>query len=58
MQLAPRLPQFVRRPTRQFGNLAVDLGHSSTLQINVRVTASAENGRRPARVVAGQSAVA
>jgi hypothetical protein len=57
MQLAPGKAQFVRRPLRQFGNLAVDLGHNSTLQINVRVTASAENGRRPARVLAGQSAV-
>ena len=58
MQLAPGKAQFVRRPMRQFGNLAVDLGHNSTLQINVRVTASVENGRRPARVLAGQSAVA
>ena len=58
MQLAPGKAQFVRRPMRQFGNLAVDLGHNSTLQINVRVTASAANGRRPATVLAGQSAVA
>src|SRR6516164_5260135 len=27
MQLAPGKAQFVRRPMRQFGNLAVDLGH-------------------------------
>ena len=58
MQLAPGKAQFVRRPMRQFGNLAVDLGRNSTLQINVRVTASAANGRRPATVLAGQSAVA
>ena len=58
MQLAPGKAQFVRRPMHQFSNLAVDLGHNSTPQINVRVTASAENGRRPARVLAGQSAVA
>jgi hypothetical protein len=31
------------RPMRQFGNLAIDLGHNSTLQINVRVTGIVSN---------------
>src|SRR5438477_4822763 len=37
MQLAPPKAQFLRRPMRQFGNLAVDLGHNSAPRINIRV---------------------
>ena len=58
MQLAPGKAQFVRRPMRQFGDLAVDLGHNSAPRINVRVAASTWNGGRPARVSAGRSGVA
>src|SRR5690242_17280475 len=58
MQLAPGKAQFVRRPMRQFGDLAVDLGHNSAPRINVRVAASTWNGGRPARVLAGRTAVA
>jgi len=58
MQLAPGKTQFVRRPIRQFGNLAVDLGHNSAPRINVRVAALTRNGGRPAKVLAGRIAVA
>jgi hypothetical protein len=58
MQSAPHNAQIVRRSMQQFGNLAVDLGHNSVLRINIRMAASTRNGGRPARVLAGQSAVA
>src|SRR5205085_1501392 len=58
MQLAPGKAQFERRPMRQFGNLAIDLGHNSASRINLRVAASTEDGGRPARVLAGRSVVA
>src|SRR5207237_3389914 len=58
MQLAPGKAQFVRRSVRQFGNLAVDLGHTCAPRVDLRVPASTGNGGRPARVLAGQSAVA
>src|SRR6202007_1143958 len=58
MQSAPGKAQIVRRPIQQFGNLAVDLGHNSSSRIEIRVAASTGNGGRPARVLAGRSAVA
>ena len=54
----PGTPQIVRRPMQQFGNLAVDLGHNSVPQINLRVAALTGNRGRPARVLAGRSVVA
>jgi hypothetical protein len=57
MHLAPGKAQFVRRPIRQFSNLAVDLGHNCAPRINLRAAASTENGGRPARVLAGRIAV-
>src|ERR1700752_2027331 len=56
MQLAPGKTQFVRRPMRQSGDLAVDRGHNSSPRINVRVAALTGNRGRPARVLAGRSA--
>jgi hypothetical protein len=58
MQLAPPKAQFLRRPMRQFGNLAVDLGHNSAPRINIRVATLTGNRGRPARVLAGRSVVA
>ena len=58
MQLAPGKAQFMRRSIRQFGDLAVDLGHDAAPRINVRIAASTRNGGRPARVPAGRIAVA
>jgi hypothetical protein len=57
MQSAPGKAQIVRRPMQQFGNLAVELGHNSNPGIKTRVAASTRNGGRPARVLAGRSAV-
>src|ERR1700741_2991551 len=57
MQSAPGKAQIVRRPIQQFGNLAVDLGHNSAPRFVVRLAASTGNGGRPARVLAGRSAV-
>src|SRR6201998_1467604 len=58
MQSAPGKPQIVRRPIHQFGDLAVDLGHSPKPRTKIRVAASTRNGGRPARVLAGRSDVA
>ena len=57
MQLAPGKAQFMRRSMCQFSNLTVDLGHNSAPRF-VQVATLTGNGGRPARVLAGQSAVA
>jgi hypothetical protein len=54
MQLAPRKPQFLRRPIEQFGNLMVDLGDISTARSAGAVAAWTGNRRRLARVLASR----
>src|ERR1700746_4072275 len=57
MQSAPGKAQIKRRPMQQFGNLAVDLSHNSAPRFFIRLATSTGNGGRPARVLAGRSAV-
>ena len=57
MQLTPGKPQFVRRPIKEFGNFAADLGYVCTARSVVPVAASTRNRRRPARALASRSVV-